>query len=79
MSFRMLTEVDRLSSLLRDLRRLQENNVGASDLGSDAPVLRNYRMTARLPAYLEEDGQLYARTLSRWYRLEASFDLRQIA
>ena len=92
----LLTEVDRLNFLLSDLRRLQESDVKAIDLSSDAPILTDYRMSARrtpclegtvyghpilpdgrpiftseLHAYLELDGQLYARTLNRWYRLQA--------
>lgn len=97
MSVRLLTEVDRLDRLLKDLRRLQEYDIRAIDLSADAPLLMDYVATTRripclegtvyghpilpdgrpiftseLHAYLEDDGQLYARTLNRWYRLEVS-------
>lgn len=100
----MLTEVDRLDCLLRDLRRLQESDLRAINLAADAPILKDHRMSARrtpclegsvyghpilpdgrpiftseLHAFLEQDGQLYARTLSRWYRLEAPAGMRKRA
>lgn len=104
MSFKLLAEVDRLDCLLRDIKRLQASDMKARDLGSAAPKLEDYRLTARrvpclkgtvyghpvlsdgktiitsgLCAYFEEDGQLFARTLNRWYRLDVSRDRRQDA
>ncbi|MGH0258397.1 hypothetical protein NKY39_22895 [Sinorhizobium meliloti] len=35
--------------------------------------------TSELYAYFEDDGQLYARTLNHWYRLDVSRDRRQDA
>lgn len=42
------------------------------------PVLPDGRpiFTSELHAFLEQDGRLYARTLSRWYRLEVPADTR---
>lgn len=104
MTFKLLTDVDGLDDLLRDLKRLQEGDAGADDLGSDLPTLTDHKLTVRrtlclegtvyghpilsdgktivtseLHAYLEKDGQFYARTLNRWYRLAAARKPRQDA
>jgi len=95
MIVRLLTDVDRLNRLLSDLKRLHKGDFRSIDLGSDAPILNDHRMSARrtpclegevyghpilpdgriiftseLHALLEHDGQLHARTLNRWYRLQ---------
>lgn len=104
MTFKLLTDVDGLDDLLKDLKRLQEGDAGADNLGSDLPTLTDHKLTARrtlclegtvyghpilsdgktivtseLHAYLEMDGQFYARTLNRWYRLAAARKPRQDA
>lgn len=97
MTATLLTEVNRLGCLLRDLRRLQQSDFRGIDVAADAPMLRDHKMsyrrapclegtvhghptlpdgrpiiTSELHAFLEQDGELYARTLNRWYRLQAS-------
>lgn len=45
------------------------------------PILPDGRQisTSELHAFLEQNGQIFARTLSRWYRLEAPVGPRQDA
>ncbi|MBN8952366.1 hypothetical protein [Rhizobium sp. 60-20] len=53
MSSRLLVEVDRLESLLGDLRRLEMGTLDVSDLGDGLPTLERCSVSARRTSCLE--------------------------
>lgn len=53
MTVTLLTEVYRLERLLPDLRRLHDSEFRVIDRVVDAPILRDHKMSARMPPLLE--------------------------
>ncbi|MGG6893775.1 hypothetical protein [Rhizobium sp. BR 315] len=53
MSSRLSVEIDRLESLLRDLRRVEMGTLRASDLGDSLPTLEGYSLSVGQVSCLE--------------------------